>query len=131
MHTLIPLRWWVGIIVITLIPLAAASGQDLVGRWDLTIDTPNHVQLASWLELLQDKGDWKANVVGRWGNSRRLPKVVGKGDVPQFVSPKEEEGSKNDLVFEGKLVGPTLTGSAQGANGESWTWTAKHAPALK
>jgi len=109
---------------------AAPSGA-FAERWDLTITAPNNKQLPSWLELKADNGIWKANFVGRWGNARPLPKVVVHEDQIQFVSPKEEEGSKNDLAFEGKLVGDTLTGSAQGPNGESWTWTGRRAPALK
>jgi hypothetical protein len=57
--------------------------------------------------------------------------VVLSGDAIQFVSPKEEEGSKNDLVFDGKLSEGILSGSAHGPNGIAWTWTGKRAPALK
>src|SRR5438552_15545852 len=90
----------------------AAAGGTLAGRWDLTIKDSGNRQLASWLELTVDNQIWKASFVGRWGNARPLPKVVVQGNQIQLVSPKEEEGSKNDLVFEGKLTGETLTGSA-------------------
>jgi hypothetical protein len=60
-----------------------------------------------------------------------LPEVLVQGDRIRFVSPKGEEGSRNDLVFEGKLAGETFAGSAQGPDGASWTWTGKRAPALK
>jgi len=109
-----------------------ASPEDaFAGRWDLTIKEPDHKQLPSWLELSVDKEIWKASFVGRWGNARPLPKVVINADSIYFVSPKEEEGSKNDLAFDGKLVGQTLTGSAKGPNGTAWTWTGKRAPTLK
>jgi hypothetical protein len=100
------------------------------GRWDLTITEPDNKQLPSWLEVTAGPGDWTARFVGRWGHARRLPKVVIKGDEIQFVSPREEEGSKNDLVFDGKLAGDKLSGKAEGPNGVSWTWTGKRAPAL-
>ena len=109
----------------------AAPGENFAGRWDLTITGANKKQLPSWLELKSENGKWKAHFVGRWGNARPLPNVVIQEDQIQFVSPKEEEGSKNDLVFEGKLVEQTLTGSAKGANGEAWTWTGQRAPTLK
>jgi 3-keto-disaccharide hydrolase len=109
----------------------AAPAEPFAGRWDLTITAPDHKQLPSWLELKAESGLWKASFVGRWGNARPLPKVIVQGDQIQFVSPKEEEGSKNDLVFEGKLAAEILTGSAQGPNGEAWTWTGRRAPALK
>jgi 3-keto-disaccharide hydrolase len=49
-----------------------------------------------------------------------------------FVSTKEEEDSKNDLVFEGKLSGETLSGTVNAPDGKSaWSWTGKRAPSLK
>jgi hypothetical protein len=111
--------------------LNAAPTDSFAGRWDLTIKERSGHQLPSWLELSAEQGAWKGNFVGRWGNARPLPKVVLSGDRVQFVSPKEEEGSTNDLAFDGKLSGGTLTGSAQGPNGAAWTWTGKRAPALK
>jgi hypothetical protein len=112
--------------------LAETKGnENLAGRWDLTIVESNAHELPSWLELIAGKDVWKASFVGRWGNARPLPKVVVKDGQIQFVSPKEEEDSKNDLEFEGKLIGETLKGTAKGPNGAEWTWTGKRAPALK
>src|ERR1035441_1753110 len=110
---------------------AAAPAEAFAGRWDLTIQDANHKQLPSWLELTVDQGIWKASFVGRWGNARPLPKVVVQGNKIQFISPKEEEDSRNDLVFDGQLLEGTLTGSAKGPNGTPWTWTGQPAPALK
>ena len=111
---------------------AGASPEDaFAGRWDLTIKDPENKQLPSWLELTFDQGVWRANFVGRWGNARPLLKVTISSDSIRFVSPKEEEGSKTDLVFEGKLLGETLIGTAKGPNGTAWTWTGRRAPTLK
>ncbi len=109
----------------------AAPEEAFAGRWDLTISDSSNKQLPSWLGLTVERGVWKANFVGRWGNARSLPKVVIKGDLIQFVSPKEEEDSKTDLVFDGKLTAGTLTGLAQGPDGAAWKWNGKRAPALK
>ncbi len=109
----------------------AAPANALAGRWDLTIQDANRKELPSWLELRLEGDVWKANFVGRWGNARPLPKVTVTGNTIQFVSPKEEEDSRSDLVFEGKLSGQTLAGSAKGPNGTPWTWTGKRAPILK
>lgn len=103
----------------------------LAGSWDLTIQDANQRQLPSWLELQLERGIWRASFVGRWGNARPLPKVSVHGERLEFISPKEAEDSRTDLVFEGELVGETLRGSAKGPNGTPWTWTAKRAPALK
>ncbi len=108
----------------------ASPAELLAGRWDLTIQDATQKQLPSWLELSLDHGVWSANFVGRWGNARLLPKVSVQGDQIQFVSPKEHEESQTDLVFEGKVVNQTLTGSARGPDGARWTWTGKHAPVL-
>ena len=130
-------RWLAASVLATAVLLlpesraGAARADSFAGRWDLTIKEPNGHNLPSWLELSEERGVWKANFVGRWGSARLLQKVVLSGDRLQFVSPKEEEGSTNDLAFEGKLSGGTLAGSARGPNGTAWTWTGKRAPALK
>jgi hypothetical protein len=99
----------------------AAPEQAFAGRWDLTISDSSNKQLPSWLELTGADGVWKTNFVGRWGNARPLPKVAIKGNLIQFISPKEEEDSKTDLAFDGKLAAGTLTGVAQGPDGTAWT----------
>ncbi len=109
----------------------AASADAFVGRWDLTVQGADQKPLPSWLELKQDEGAWRATFVGRWGNARPLTTVAIQGNQIRFVSPREEEDSTNDLVFEGKMVAGNLTGSAKGPNGTAWSWTGKRAPALK
>src|SRR5215469_3981586 len=91
-----------------------AGNKALIGRWDLTIKDANGKELPSWLELSRDQELWKARFVGRWGHARFLPAVEIAGYTIYFVSPKEEEGSKTDLIFDGKLNGKTLTGIAKG-----------------
>ena len=109
----------------------AADADRFIGRWDLTIRGPDQKPLPSWLELKREEGNWRATFVGRWGNARPLPSVTVQGDQIRFTSPKQEEDSTNDLVFEGTLVGDSLTGSAEGPNATAWSWTGKRAPALK
>ncbi|HEY5914330.1 MAG TPA: DUF1080 domain-containing protein, partial [Verrucomicrobiae bacterium] len=92
----------------------AAFADGFVGRWDLTILDADQKPLPSWLELKRDERTWRATFVGRWGNARPLPTVAVQRDQIRFVSPKQEEDSTNDLVFEGTLVDGTMTGSAQG-----------------
>jgi hypothetical protein len=110
---------------------AAAAEPGFAGRWDLTVtDVATRKQMPSWIDFSRDDGVWKARFVGRWGNARPLPTVTVRDDQIQFVSPKEEEGSKADLVFAGRLRGKTLSGTASGPDGARWTWTGKRAPAL-
>jgi hypothetical protein len=107
-----------------------ASVQAFLGRWDLTLKAPDRAY-PSWLELTQEEGQLKAQMVGRWGNARPLPKVDLENGHLTFVSPKEEEDSKADWVFEGKLIGKQLSGTLTGPDGGTWTWTGERAPLLK
>src|SRR5438445_7972480 len=101
------------ILVVLLVPACAmaqhqesdlSAAKRLLGRWDLTLKAPDR-EYPSWLELRIENGKLTAQMVGRWGNARPLPKVALSEGHLTFVSPKEEESSKNDLVFEGKLTG--------------------------
>jgi hypothetical protein len=101
-----------------------------LGRWDLTLKTADH-EYPSWLELSEENGQLKGQMVGRWGNARPLPKVeLSKGRLT-FVSPKEEEALPQDMVFEGSISGGTLSGSVTGPKDGPWQWTGRKAPALK
>jgi len=108
----------------------AASAKRFLGRWDLTLKAPDR-EYPSWLEVSEEGGKLKAQMVGRWGNARALPKVEVTGGRLTFVSPKEEESSKSDLVFEGKLAGKQLVGIVNGPDGNNWAWTGQRAPSLK
>jgi Domain of Unknown Function (DUF1080) len=108
---------------------SSSSVEPFLGRWDLTLKAPDR-EYPSWLEVEQEDGQLKAQFVGRWGNARPLPKVeVSDGQIT-FVSPREEEDSKADLVFQGRLIGKTLTGTVNGQDGKTWQWIGIKAPAL-
>jgi len=106
------------------------SVEAFLGRWDLTLKAPDR-EYPSWLELRQDGAQLKAEMVGRWGNARPLPKVALSNGRLTFVSPKDEEGRPDDMVFEGTLAGQTLSGTTTGPNGTTWQWTGQRAPTLK
>jgi hypothetical protein len=108
---------------------SAATAQSFLGRWDLTLKTPVR-ESPSWLEITREDGQFKARFVSRWGHARPLPKVEISNDHIMFVSPKEEEDRKDDMVFEGKLSGATLAGTTTGPDGTRWQWTGVRAPDL-
>jgi hypothetical protein len=108
----------------------AASVALFLGRWDITLKAPDH-EYPSWLEIQQEDGQLKARMVGRWGNARPLPKVDISNGTLTFVSPKEEEDSKSDMVFTGKRIDNTLSGTVNGPDGKTWQWVAEKAPALE
>ena len=109
---------------------SSGSAKAFLGRWDLTLKAPDR-EYPSWLELREEGGQLKAEMVGRWGNARPLPSAEVVNGHLKFVSPKDEEGSKTDLVFEGTLSGKILSGSLNGPDGKAWQWTGRRAPALK
>jgi Domain of Unknown Function (DUF1080) len=113
--------------------LCAAAGyaqnQPFLGSWDLTLKAAGK-EYPSWIEISEGGGQLKALMVGRWGSARPLPKVQIENGVLTFVSPKEEEGSDHDLVFQGKIVGNNLSGTTTGPDGTTWQWTGERAPAL-
>jgi hypothetical protein len=104
--------------------------KSFLGRWDLTLKAPDG-EHPSWLELTLNGDQLKAQMVGRWGNARPLPKVEISGGKLTFVSPKEEEGAKADLVFEGKVAGKGLAGTVTGPDGTTWSWTGVRASSLQ
>ncbi len=109
---------------------ASAASQPFLGRWDLTLTTPGR-EYPSWLEITEEGGQLKARLTSRWGHARPLPKVeLSQGQIT-FVSPKEEEDRKDDMVFVGKLSGKTLMGTTTGPDGTPWQWTGERAPDLK
>jgi hypothetical protein len=107
----------------------SASAQPFLGRWDLTLTAPGH-EYPSWLEIAEEGGQLKARLTSRWGHARPLPKVdLSQGQIT-FVSPKEEEDRKDDMVFVGKLSGKMLIGTTTGPDGTPWQWTGERAPDL-
>jgi hypothetical protein len=107
-----------------------AQDAPFLGRWDLTLKTPDR-ESPSWIDIEQKNGQLSALFTGRWGNARPLPKIEVHGDQISFVSPKEEESSKADIVFQGRLEGGKLSGTTTGQDGAPWTWTGVRAPALE
>ena len=107
----------------------SSSDKSFLGRWDLTLKTPER-EYPSWLEVTQEGGQFHVRMVSRWGHARPLPKVeISNGQI-LFVSPKEEEERKDDMVFKGKLSGNKLVGTTTGPDGTSWQWTGGRAPKL-
>jgi Domain of Unknown Function (DUF1080) len=107
-----------------------AAAKPFLGRWDLTLKAPDR-EYPSWLEIQMENGQLGARMVSRWGHARALPKFELTNGHITFVSPKEEEDRKDDMVFEGKLEGDMLTGTTTGPDGTPWSWTGRRAPSLK
>lgn len=111
------------------VAISGSAPAKFLGRWDLTLRAPDR-EYPSWLEVEHEGSTLKARYVGRWGNARSLPTVEISDGTLKFVSPKEEEDSKRDMEFEGRLAGETLSGTVNGPDGKEWKWTGVRAPAL-
>jgi hypothetical protein len=108
---------------------SAAQIKPFLGRWDLTLNAPDG-EHASWIDITEKDGKLAALFTGRWDNPRPLPKIEISNGKITFVSPKDEEASKDDLVFTGSLAGRRLSGTISGFEGAQWTWTGVRAPLL-
>ena len=107
----------------------AASIKPLLGRWDLTIETPTG-ELPSWIEISEEQARPKVVMVGVSDHATPLAKVEFKHGEIEFLSPKGEEGFRDDTLFKGKLVDGQLVGTTTSPKGVSWEWTGRRAPAL-
>ncbi|MEQ1354775.1 MAG: DUF1080 domain-containing protein [Candidatus Acidiferrum sp.] len=110
--------------------LPADSPAAFLGRWDLTLTAPDH-EYPSWLEVREESGQLQAQMVGRWGNARPLPKVEVSNGQLTFVSPKGEEETPEDMVFKATVRGKTISGTISGPKNGPWKFTGRPAPALK
>jgi hypothetical protein len=107
----------------------ADSASPFVGRWDLNLKDAAH-EYPSWIQIDLKDGKFTALFTGRWGNARPLPKIDINANHLTFVSPKEEEDSKVDVVFQGDLSGEHISGTLNGPDGTTWSWTGVKAPPL-
>lgn len=104
--------------------------REFFGRWDVTLHTPER-DLPTWLEIVPlDNGKPTVRMVGRWGHARILPSAEFSAGKLRFVSPKEEEGRKDDMVFTATIEGGALVGETTGPDGAIWKFRGERAPAL-
>jgi hypothetical protein len=107
----------------------AGNVAPFLGRWDVTLSAPER-EHPTWLEISQSDGKLQVRMVGRWGHARVLPKAKFLGDRIRFVSPKEEEGRDDDMVFEVRMDRGALVGETRGPDGSVWPLRGERAPAL-
>lgn len=107
----------------------SAGVKPFLGRWDLTLDAPDH-QYPSWLELTENGGKLQGRMVGRWGSAHPVLDVKIENSELTFASPKDEEDTPNNMPFQAKLVGGKLTGTMSGPDRTTWRWTGVRAPLL-
>jgi hypothetical protein len=117
-------------------PRAAAVNEHLMGRWDITIDSPQG-KLPSWLEIqipgAHSGGDsYAGRFVGVVGSARPIERVMLNGDSLQFSIPKQWESGDGNLSVAGRLDGDDkLVGRMTFPDGRSVDFSAVRAPVLR
>jgi 3-keto-disaccharide hydrolase len=108
---------------------ASAAIEPFLGRWDLTIKTPDQ-ERPSWVEISEEQGQAKGLMTGFWGHAIPTGKIqVSDGEI-EFPAPSGG-GYSDSMQFKGKLDGGQLVGTITNPKGGSWQWTGQRAPMLQ
>ena len=117
-------------------PRTAAVNDHLLGRWDITVDSPRGKQ-PSWLEVQipgsHSGGDsYAGRFVGIVGSARPIERVILDGDSLHFSIPKQWESGDGNLTVAARLDGDDkLVGRMTFPDGHTADFTAVRAPVLR
>ncbi len=112
-------------------PALAQPSDVILGRWDVTVQTPTGGSYPSWFEIrLRKEGELMASFVGRFGSMRYATKAEYSNGQLTIAIPKQYEAAPAELVFTGKLEGDKLSGTTTDETGKTVSWSAVRAPAL-
>lgn len=129
-----PLLTCLLVIIAGSLPTAAQSASQTNspwGRWDMVVQGTD-APYTSWLEISPDAaGKLGGRFVGRFGSVRPLREVRFEQGTLDFRLPPQFERRREELVFTGKLLNGSLSGTTIGEDGRTLTWTATRAPELK
>ncbi|MGV3509844.1 MAG: 3-keto-disaccharide hydrolase [Sphingobacteriaceae bacterium] len=106
------------------------AANDLIGRWDITIDQ-NGKSAPSWLEVkLSGYKTLVGSFVSVSGSARPISKINFENGNFSFAIPPQWEEADKDLVVEGKLTSTGIEGTVNTSTGEKYTWKGVKAPYL-
>src|SRR4051794_17283959 len=89
----------------------APADPRLLGRWDITIRTPDG-ERPSWIELwLSGRDAVVGQFVGVVGSARPISHVLVSGDSLHFTIPHQWENGEGELTVDGRLTSERLAGS--------------------
>src|SRR5438067_7771272 len=89
---------------------AAEKPASVIGRWDLTVRTPDG-EYPSWLEVRKSGYTTLVGTfVGRFGSARPVGRVEFADGRLRFAVPPQWEKRPDDLTFEGRLEGEEFRG---------------------
>ncbi len=106
------------------------SQSPLLGRWDLTVDTPD-LHRASWLEV---RTSGRSMLVGAFvnmvGSARPVSRIDEANGAFRFTVPPQWDDAEGETTVEGRLMGDSLKGTISYARGKSFTFRGARAPSL-
>jgi hypothetical protein len=123
-------------LLLALTPLTAhraapRAPEQLVGRWDLVVSTPEGPR-PSWVEIRRSGHEAVVGqFVGIVGSARPISRIVVSGDSLRFSIPRQWEEGSGDLSVEGVLQGERLAGRMTFPDGKQYDWTGARAPSLR
>jgi 3-keto-disaccharide hydrolase len=103
----------------------------VVGRWDLTLHTPDGRHLPSWVEV-----EWSGNrvLVGRFlgvvGSARPVSRFEFANDTLRWSLPPQWEPGNDDFRFTGVYTGDSLAGTLTTSDGKQLAWSGHRQRAL-
>lgn len=102
----------------------------VIGKWDLVVQKDGE-QLPSWLEI---RKSGTSTLIGQFvyafGSARPIAEIKVKANKFYFSIPKQWEGGKMDMSFEGQLDGDGIKGTMQYVDGKTYQWSGVKAPKL-
>ncbi len=111
--------------------MSSTSTNPIVGRWNLTLDTPGAPQ-PGWLEVHQSgHRTLVGRFVGTHGSARPISLVTVQGDEFSFAIPPQWERGDQDLAVAGWVKGGGLAGSIRFPDGTTCNCTGVPAPLLR
>jgi hypothetical protein len=110
---------------------APAAADNIVGRWDITIEQGS-AKLPSWLEVRPSgNGYLVGQFVGVVGMARPVARIDTAGGMIRFAIPPQWEQGKADLQFEARMQGDELRGTMTFPDGKRSDFSATRAPSLR
>ena len=109
---------------------AVIPGEELIGRWDLTV-TSNGRTSPAWFEVkLSGNRSLVGAFVSSGGSARPVSKVTFTGNAFRFAIPPQWEQGDGELVVDGTLADGTVSGTVTEPSGRSAAFTGVRAPNL-
>jgi hypothetical protein len=103
----------------------------IAGRWDMTIYMPDR-EAPSWLEVeLSGNHTLVGRYVGISGSARPISKIFFSESKMHFAIPPQWDKGDNDMVFDARLQGDSLTGTMITVDRKTFNWVGHRAPKLR